>query len=101
METPRPPVKFGRAGSGGRSRRALDICLREIVAFVEKRTAAELGLSVNEAVAKIEARDMSSSLAVASEGFEREMGDFRLDRLYGDAGGFQKVSDVGFGFRYG
>jgi hypothetical protein len=42
---------------------------------------------------------MSSSLAVASKGFERDMGGFRLDRLNSDAGGSQKVSDVRFRFR--
>ena len=30
-------------------------------------------------------------LAVASKGFEREMGGLRLDRLNDDAGGSQKV----------
>jgi hypothetical protein len=44
---------------------------------------------------------VSSTLAVASKGFERDMGGFRLDWLNDDAGGSQKVSDVRFGFRYG
>jgi hypothetical protein len=45
METPRPTVKFGWTRGGGRSGRALDIRLREIFTFVEKRSAADLGLS--------------------------------------------------------
>jgi hypothetical protein len=101
METPRPTVKFGWTRSGGRSGRALDIRLRETIALVEKRSANELGLSIDETVAKIEVRGMSSTLAVASEGLQRDVGGFGLDRLYGDACGFQKVSDVRFGFRYG
>src|ERR1700722_4930756 len=86
---------------GGRSGRALDIRLREIIALVEKRSANELGVSIDETVPKIEVRGMSSTLAVASEGLQRDMGSFRLDRLNDDAGGFQKVSDMRFGFRYG
>ena len=34
---------------------------------------------------------MSFSLAIASEGFERDMGGFRLDWLNGDACGSQEV----------
>jgi hypothetical protein len=34
METPGPPVKFGRPGSGGCSGRALDVRVREILALV-------------------------------------------------------------------
>jgi hypothetical protein len=71
-------------GSDGRSGRALDVRLREILALVKKRSAAELGLSVNETVPEVELRRVSSSLAVASEGFERDMGGFQLDRLNGD-----------------
>src|SRR6185437_16162058 len=37
---------------------------------------------------------MSSSLAVASEGFERDMGGFRLDRLNGDARQAQELHDI-------
>jgi hypothetical protein len=82
-------------GSGGDLGRALDVRLREILPFVEKRSAADLGLSVDETVPE------APSLAVASEGFERDQGGFRLDRLNGDAGGSQKVSDVRFRFRDG
>jgi hypothetical protein len=45
METPRPPVKLEPTGTADRSGRALDVRRREIFAFVEKRSAADLGLS--------------------------------------------------------
>src|SRR5580698_6880507 len=48
------------------SSRALDVRLREIVALVKKRGAADLGLSVDETVPKVEPRPASSCLAVAS-----------------------------------
>jgi hypothetical protein len=84
---------MGRTRSGGRLGRALDVRFREIVALVKKRRAAELGLSVDETVPEVELRRMSSSLAVASEGFRRGMDGFRLDRLNDDAGSSQKVSE--------
>ena len=79
-----------RTESSSRSGRARDVRLREIVALVEKRSAADLGLSVDETVPKVEPRRMSSSLAVASKGFERDMGGFRLDWLNDDPAALRK-----------
>src|SRR5579863_1233064 len=66
-------------GSRARSGPALDVRVREMVAFVKQRSAGNLGLGVDEAVPEVEPRRMSFSLAIASEGFERDMGGFRLD----------------------
>ena len=97
METRRLRVKFGWAGSSGRSGRALDVRLREIVALVKKRSAAGLGLSVHETVPEVEPRRISPSLAVAGESFKREMDGFRLDRLNDDARQTQELHDGPFG----
>src|SRR5579863_9490523 len=88
---PKPACQIRADGSSARSGRALDVCVREIVAFVKQRSAGNLGLGVDEAVPEVEPRRMSFSLAIASEGFERDMGGFRLDRLNGDACGSQEV----------
>jgi hypothetical protein len=97
METPSPPVKLEPTGTGGRSGRALDVRLREIFPFEQKRRAGKLGLSVDETVPKVEPRGMSSSLAVANKGFERDMGGFRLDGVNDDARQAQELHDVRLG----
>src|SRR6202044_1414083 len=96
METPSPPVKFGRAGSGGHSGRALDVRLREIVGFEQERCTRKLCLSVGKTVTEIELGRMLIPLAVTVESSKGEMCGGRVHGLDFNPGGGQELHDSPF-----
>ena len=70
----RAVCQMGGAGQRRCSGRALDVCLREIVALVQERGADSLGLSVGmKQSPRLSRAGCLTSLAVTVESFKREM----------------------------
>src|ERR1700712_5133131 len=82
------PIQFGSPASYGAARfdRWPDIGMNEVVAFEEQRLVAILGKRIGEAVAKVQLRLLSASLAKVAIGLARDTGLRLGDRLDDDPG---------------